>query len=69
MASHIKRDLEFEDIALHVENNHKTQCYVSFYSSCHKKEKQNSKHEIMVRAFPSAILKKKMTGVDQHCEP
>jgi hypothetical protein len=28
-----------------------------------------SKHEIMVKAFPSAILKKKMTRVDQHCEP
>jgi hypothetical protein len=38
MAPYIKRDLEFEDVALHVENNHKTQCYVSFYSSCHKKE-------------------------------
>lgn len=69
MAPYIKRDLEFEDIALHVENNHKTQYYVSFYSSCHKKENFFSKHEIMVKAFPSAIVKKKMTRVDQHCEP
>jgi len=51
MAPYIKRDLEFEDITLHVENNHKTQCYVSFYSSCHKKDLFFSKHEIMVKAF------------------
>jgi hypothetical protein len=43
MAPYVKRDLEFENIAIHVENNHKTQCYVSFYSSCHKKGKKKFK--------------------------
>jgi hypothetical protein len=34
-----------------------------------RRGKKNSKHEIMVKAFPSAILQKKITRVDQHCEP